>query len=170
MGLLEIGMKKNSPQSVNGFTLLEILVVLIIIGITLTFAILFFGDFGQKRRIVMFTETFVQKIKLAQQQAILEGQTYAVRLDQKGFQILKWLRHDSWQPLSQKGIFNYQNFPQSVKINFSIQKNFSEQNMVILHSSGDMTPFEMTFSNKNDQYILKVIGKHDGTIINEESK
>ncbi len=49
---LVIGMKNH-----KGFTLIEILIVLMIIGITLSFAILSFGDFGEGRKVKVLLNT-----------------------------------------------------------------------------------------------------------------
>ncbi len=48
---LVIGMQNRARADLNGFTLIEILVVIVIVGITLSFALLAFGDFGSERRI-----------------------------------------------------------------------------------------------------------------------
>ena len=49
---LETGMTVNN----KGFTLIEVMVVVVIIGITIGFAMLSFGDFGQSRRLLTAAE------------------------------------------------------------------------------------------------------------------
>ena len=61
-----IGMRNRD----QGFTLIEILVVVLIIGITLGFALLAFGDFGRQRQIITAAETFVNYVTLVEQQAL----------------------------------------------------------------------------------------------------
>ena len=55
----------------QGFTLVEILIVIFIISIVMTFAVLSLGDFGASRRIVLAAEQFKSDLISIQQEAIL---------------------------------------------------------------------------------------------------
>lgn len=161
---LEIGMNKIKASTTGGFTLIEILVVLIIVGITLTFAVLSFGDFGQGRRMKMAGQSFVQHIQVAQQQAVLEGQTYGVKISGNGYQIFKFNQDNTWQPLSQNSIFRFQYFPRDTLVQFSTSRLANDSQMIILNASGDMSPFSIKFKNKNDKPVIQINGRHDGTL------
>ena len=157
-------MNKTKASTTCGFTLIEILVVLVIVGVTLTFAVLSFGDFGQGRRMKMAGQTFVQHIQIAQQQAVLEGQTYGVKVSKSGYQIFKFNQDGEWQALSKKSIFRFQRFPTDTFIQFLKSDSTDRSQMIILNASGDMTPFSIQFNNKNDKPVIQIIGRHDGTL------
>lgn len=88
-----------------GFTLIEILIVLVIIGITFGFALISFGDFGEGRRVLFAAEQLVNTLQLAQQQAILETSTLGLRINNESYQILQLQNNSQWKPISNKGVF-----------------------------------------------------------------
>ncbi|WP_133127303.1 type II secretion system minor pseudopilin GspH [Legionella nagasakiensis] len=168
MQKLVIGMQIHNSApfyKVKGFTLLEILVVLIIIGITLGFALLAFGDFGEKRRIIVAAEQFTHYVKLAQQQAILEASTLGIHFNKQTYQILRFTSSGHWQPLPQKGIFHTQKIPSNTTFDWETEKKKGEFPEIIINASGDTTPFTLYFGSNKTSKLAAVIGKHDGSII-----
>src|SRR6478752_6140292 len=95
---LVIGMNKS-----KGFTLIEMLIVIVIIGITIGFALLSFGDFGASKGILFAAEQLEHTLTLAQQQALLENTTLGLRIDNNSYQILKFDESSNWKPISDKG-------------------------------------------------------------------
>lgn len=162
---LVTGMRNN-----QGFTLVEILVVLVIISITIGFAVLAFGDFGKSRRLLFSAEQFINTLQLAQQKAILESKTLGVRIDQNGYQILKY--QTKWEPVSNKGLFRMTYFPKDsfigLKTTNSIQTGLPS---IILNASGDMTPFSLQLGTSSDQIIATIIGSQNGSLqLNRDAK
>lgn len=156
-----IGMRNDN----QGFTLIEILIVLVIIGITFGFALISFGDFGESRRILFAAEQLINTLHLAQQQAILETSTLGLRINNDSYQILQLQNNSLWQPISNKGIFKVTYFPKDTKI--TLKTNYRTQPgtpSIIITSSGDMTPFTLNFSNTENQKIAFIIGKANGDL------
>ncbi len=151
-------------KSNKGFTLIEILVVILIVGITLSFALMAFGDFGEKRRILISAEQFNQYVKLAQQQAILETTTLGIGIHKNGYQVMRLSPNAKWLPMSSNSIFHEQHFPKGSVIN--LQNNASSRNSpsIIINSSGDMTAFTMTFGSAKQPSIVSIIGEHNGAL------
>ena len=147
-----------------GFTLIEILVVILIVGITLSFALMAFGDFGEKRRIVISAEQFSQYVKLAQQQAILETTTLGIGIHKNGYQVMRLSPKAKWLPMSSNSIFHEQHFPKGLLIN--LQNNASSRGnpSIIIDSSGDMTAFTLTFGSAKQPSIVSIIGEHNGAL------
>lgn len=159
MHRLVIGMSTH-----RGFTLVEILIVIIIIGITIGFALIAFGDFGESRRILFSAEQLVNTLKLAQQQAILETSTLGLRIDNNSYQILKFQNLSTWTPISNKGIFKITYFPKNTVITLKTS-NESPQGSpaIIINSTGDMTPFTLGFGS-NKETIMTLKGNRDGSL------
>ncbi len=146
----------------RGFTLIEILVVLLIIGITLGFTLLAFGDFGEKRSIVVAAEQFTNYVKLAQQEAILENITLGIRLDKTRYQVLRFQKKTGWSAMPMNSVFHPQLFPKGLIPHLITTK--SGDSLILFNSTGDMTPFTLTFSSTKNVLIATIIGKQNGTM------
>ena len=156
---LEIGMLGK-----RGFTLIEVLVVLVIIGITLGFALLSFGDFGSSRRILTTAESTLTVFKNIRQQAMLESATYGLKMTSQGYQILRFSSAHHWQPASSPFLIKPQPFPQHAIVQFkSDQKN--QTPAVIFFSTGEITPFRLTFGTTQKPYLFQIIGETNGHLM-----
>lgn len=160
MRRLVTGMTTN-----RGFTLIEILIVIVILGITVGFALIAYGDFGESKRIQFAAEQLANTIRLAQQQAILESSTMGLRVDSSSYQILKLQDATEWSAVSNKGIFKINYFPKNTVITLKT-KNKPVQGVpvIIIHSSGDITPFTMVFSTIKEEMITTLSATPNGTL------
>lgn len=162
--------QESMPKSVigmqnrRGFTLIEILVVLLIVGITLGFAMLAFGDFGNKRRITSSAEHFVNYVKLVQQEATLESATLGISFNQTSYQVLRFKTGKGWQAMSAKGIFRSQNFPKDTLVRIETAIKGTKTPQIIINASGDMTPFKLHIGSNRQDTIIQVNGEHNGSI------
>lgn len=151
-------------QNKQGFTLIEILVVLLIIGITLGFALLAFGDFGSSRRVLMAAEQFVNYVKLAEQQAILESSTFGISINQQSYQILRFQAPNTWRPPSKNKIFLAQHFPDKTRVRLENIKDKKHLPQIIITAAGEITEFTLILSTKNQDNIVSVVGEPNGTV------
>ena len=158
---LVIGMQNKAPQ---GFTLIEIMVVILIVGITLGFALLAFGDFGSQRRILMAAEQFLNYVNFVEQQAILGSNTLGIKIEPHGYQALRYQSSQQWLPMSKQTHIRDQSFPTNAIV--SLNRGFPYKNapQIIVQSSGDITPFTLTFGTESQEYMVNIVGRHDGTL------
>lgn len=164
--LAEQGLMQKSvigmPAS-KGFSLLEILVVILIIGITLGFALLAFGDFGAERRVRVAAEHFMSIVQFAEQQAILEAGTLGIKVKPDSYQIFRFSPDGYWEAGSGSSIFKEQLFPSQVLAKLNNQAPTGEKPEIVINSFGNMTPFTLTLSSNQDN-LLTIIGKADGQV------
>lgn len=156
---------KNS----HGFTLIEIMIVLVIIGITFGFALIAFGDFGASRRILFAAEQLVNTLELAKQQAILQTSTLGLRIDDTSYQILQLKKNTQWMPLSDKGVFKVTYFPKNTRILLKKDTNTDQKTQkapeIIISSSGGLTPFTLSFGSTQEPNLAQLTGKKNGELI-----
>ena len=149
----------------RGFTLVEILVVIIIIGITISFALLSFGDFGASRQAKISAEHFVSYLRLLQHKAIFEDRTLALAIYPHGYSPLVFQEDEKWLSLNSSNILRNQQVPSRIIISAgSTGKNLKHEAMLVIHPSGDMEPFEVYFGTNRSHSLVKVTGSHDGKI------
>ena len=150
----------------GGFTLIEILVVLFIISITLSFALLAFGDFGASRRIIVAAEQFSAYLKLVQQQAIIEGKNLGVDINKQGYKTYRLEQGNTWQAMPEKSIFHWQHFPNNLVIDLeSPLKNNTRMPDIMMSPSGNLTVFKLRFGTTDKPGLATLIGKRNGQLV-----
>ena len=162
---LVIGMQNK------GFTLIEILVVVLIIGIMTGFTLLSFGDFGASRKITMAGEQLVNYVKLTRQQAILASATYGIQIDPLGYQVWHFQAPHSWQPISHESIFKHQSFPKHTVVqlaNKGLLMGGSPQ--IVINPTGDLTPFVLYLGTKSQPRLVTIVGEDNGTLTLTQGK
>lgn len=160
MQKLVIGMSTS-----RGFTLIEILIVLLILGVTLGFALLAFGDFGESRRLFFSVEQLANALRVAQQQAILETSTFGLKVDPTHYQIVRLSNASQWQVLPNKKIFAPHTFPKNTRVVLTTQHPSSPGDpSIILYPSGEMSAFTLHFGINKQKMTLSLIGKPNGDL------
>ena len=149
----------------RGFTLVELLVVVFIIGITASIALLSFGDFGASRKTKISAEQFANYIKMIQHNAILEMNTMGIRLVKEGYEIYRLENDSTWLPMPKNGPIHAQNFPKNVIVNlYSPQKTIARPD-IIIDSSGDISEFKMDFGTSSSLQQVSLSSLHNGELI-----
>ena len=145
-------MSPNLARRKLGFSLIELLVTLVIIGIILTVTTLAFGDFGARYRYRYKLETLAQKLSLLRQQAILENTPLAIQLTESGYQTYRW-KQNTWHT---NAPFHSFNFNAAVSLKIKIADN--QKPNIIIQSTGLITPFEVALLIQKKQltYTLKI--------------
>ncbi|MGQ3889532.1 type II secretion system minor pseudopilin GspH [Legionella sp. CNM-1927-20] len=159
----------TGTQNERGFTLIEILVVILIIGIIASVALFAFGDFGTSRRIKLTAEQFSAYLKLVQQRAILEMVTLGVTVNNEGYETYRY-SNNSWQPMPKNSLIFHRFFPKDTVITLQNQLKNNTGPTIIVTPSGSMTEFKLIFGTPSQPSIITLTGKHNGVLTLDNQK
>lgn len=137
----------------RGFTLIELMAVLVIVGIILTFAVLSAGGDSRARELEREARRFVAILGLASDEAVMRSEQLAIDFAEDGYEFL--ILHDGeWLPLADDPQLRARALPPGVELELelaevpplSLMEEDEDSPQVFLLSSGEMTPFVLTFS------------------------
>ena len=151
-----------------GFTLLELMAVILIIGIIVSFASLSIGQ-NTSRIVQEEVERLHGLIQLAGEEAVLQGRELALEFDRDKYQFLE-LGGDGWQPIEEDKMFRQRPLPETVELelilegaetNFEDKKNLPR---IFILSSGELSPFSLVLKiDEGEEYSLQ--GEFNGNLI-----
>jgi general secretion pathway protein H len=144
-------MSATHRRFVAGFTLLEIMVVLVLIGIITSFAVLSIGG-GPGERLANEAQRLAALVELHQQEAILNGEPRGVRFNRAGYAILSLGEDGQWHPpAATDALIRYQ-LPVDILLELWIESRPAElvtagqPPQVLLQTSGEATEFAVILS------------------------
>ena len=165
-----------APARSAGFTLLELMVVLVLIGIIFSFAMLSLGGDDLSEMMEQETRRLVTLLELASDEAVLRGEELAVHFTAEGYEFLL-LQDAAWQSSGEDGLLKSYKLPAGIEIRLEVdgdppgltgQDDDPEESLtpqVFILSSGEMTPFTATLQahDSTDRYRLNasVLGRLD---------
>jgi len=148
----------------RGFTLLELMVVLVIIGVLLTFVGLSTGGDSRAEQMQREATRLIALIDMASEQAVLRSEQLAIRFGDEDYEFML-LQSGKWAALQDDGPLRGRELPKGMELRLELEENpppglqaeDAEAPQVFLLSSGEMTPFTLTFSapESEQRYVVK---------------
>ena len=163
----------------DGLTLLEIMVVVFIIGIILSFAVLRVSGRSPDEVLRREAQRFGALLNMAQEQAILEAREYSVTLSEDSYGFMS-LEEDSWEPVTEDDLFRKRQLPEGMTMELTADElpvkltrsatadDFAEEKrdppQILLLSSGELTPFALVMYVDFTDLAYRIEGQLDGSI------
>lgn len=152
----------------QGFTLLELLIVLVILGITISFTVLSFGLKNPQDDLKEQGQRLAALMQLASEESILLGQELALQFDNDGYSFLN-LKNDRWLEIENDQIFRTRSLPEHISVELSvagddIQNDSSISERIYFLSSGEASPFILSLSSKDTEYRYLLRGDSQAVI------
>ncbi len=143
-----------------GFTLLELLAVIVIIGIIISFASLSIGQ-NSSRIVQDEAERLHGLIQLAGEEAVLQGRELALEFDHDRYRFLERGK-DDWQPVEEDDLLRERPLPEAVELELFLEgteTSFEDKEnlpRIFILSSGELIPFDMTLkTDEGEEYSLQ---------------
>ena len=161
----------------RGFTLIELLVVITIVSILSSVA-LFSMNRNENRELDAFTKELVQRISLAQEQAMLQPMTLGLKLTESSYQFASYHpslgnKKNTWIILENK-ILGTHHIPNHIGLVIQLagqQRDFYFKNenknylpQVIISTTGDITPFTLYVGKKGEKPRYLIQGEASGRV------
>lgn len=178
---LAIQNSRRAPQ--RAFTLIEILVVIVIVGIVSAVALLSFGLLGDDRELQREARRLSSLIQLANDEAMMQGRDYGIEFVQSGYRFVEhdplteqWVELVGDEVLRPRQLENEAEFDlyledrrilldtEAVELTIEDEEDRSvDQELideytphVLIMSSGDVTPFELTLVRQFDRAEITI--------------
>lgn len=155
----------------RGFTLLELLIVLVVIGIISSFAVLSTGLADRNKPLGKETQRLVALLRMASEESVQHGDELGMRIDGSAYRFMRYER-DTWKPM-EDDLFRERELPPELSVKLELEgrpivldnpdageaakkddkKPLTPQ--IVFLSSGEVSPFVLTLSEHDapPQYI-----------------
>lgn len=168
-------------RRVRGFTLLEVLVVILLIGIIATFAVMSIGDRSTADRLEREASRLQQVIRLAAEEAQIKGVEMGLERTETGYRFLvNTPAAAGWTPMDDVGPFRGQAFEAPFEFELRAEGRVvpppepdAEADpvpAVLMLSSGEMTPFEVRLGARGLDHSYLVRGGPLGGLEMDQSE
>ncbi|WP_156684107.1 type II secretion system minor pseudopilin GspH [Pseudomonas sp. GV071] len=152
------------PRTQAGFTLIEIMVVLVILGVVIGLAVLSSGIAGPSRELRNEAERLTGLIGVLADEAVLDNREYGLWFDTTSYQVLRYdAAKNSWQALDK----NPHALPAWAVLTLELegnalklpspdaeeegQKGAQRSPQLLILSSGELSPFRLQLAEKRPQ-------------------
>lgn len=139
----------------RGFTLIEVITVVFIIGVILTFASISVGQHSDQT-LEEEAKRLHYLIKLASEEAVLRSTSFAMEFSKEGYQFVT-IAGDQFTPVEKDKLFRKREFPGGMEIQMEINDqpvSFEDKERpprIFILASGEMTIFKISLNMEDSQ-------------------
>lgn len=155
----------------GGFTLIEIIAVVFIIGITVSFAVLSIADRAQEDRLENEARRLAELLRLASDEAVLLGVELGLRSDGTQYQFMVISDEGAWLPYVTDGPLRQRKLPEGMQLEVTTEdfepppaEETKELPQLLFLSSGELSPFQLRLTALGADKAWQIEGELTGKI------
>lgn len=149
----------------TGFTLIEILVVLVVVGLLASLAVMTMGGSSRDREMENEIRELYLLMQTASEQAVLNNTELGLILEEEGYRFVAWEGQSGEWKVPGEPMFRMRGLPDWVTVTEYIENDTprlaSDDDRlrpdVVFFSSGETTPFELEFTLGSDDSRMHTI-------------
>jgi len=168
----------------KGFTLVEILVVVVIMAVVISLAVLSVSATGRDSQLDEESRRIEGLVGLLHERALLEGRDFGLRIEPTAYEFVVYDPHrDRWMMLNQEQEYRHRELPKGISfqlqldaqivvirpIDRSLSNDAPPPPQVAIAASGEGTPFRLTLLRDATQAKASVDGDALGKITREST-
>jgi len=169
----------------KGFTLVEILVVVVIMAVVVSLAVLSIGTTGRDTQLDEESRRIEGLVGLLHERALLEGRDFGLRIEPAAYEFVVYdSRRDRWMTFDQEHEFRHRDLPKGVSFQLELDSHVVvikplDRNLtgdsappapqLAIAASGEGTPFRLTLLRDGTASRASVDGDALGKITRSSS-
>ncbi|HEV8330084.1 MAG TPA: type II secretion system minor pseudopilin GspH [Steroidobacteraceae bacterium] len=181
-------MRARDRASLRGFTLLELLVVLVIIGVMVAMVTLSTNVLGQDSQVEEETRRFWAVLRQAREEAELQSIDLAVFVGSSEYEFLRFdTRRNEWRQVADDSLYAPRTLPEGLRFRIWLEgrelvlkpglpdRSKKDENQkwppqLTVLSSGDVVPFELQLERDNTPALWRMTSQVDGDLRVEQRR